>query len=198
MGRQKVFGIGFHKTGTTTLSAALRILGYRVAGPFGVHDDDIATTALPRALETASQFDAVQDNPWPLLYKELDAEFPGSKFILTVRDTDRWLASVVNHFGGKSTPMRSWIYGPGDPTGNQDVYRARYEGHNQDVESHFADRPDDLLVLSIADGQGWPELCGFLGVPIPEQPFPHANARQERSLLRVVWRRLRRLLKGPR
>ena len=194
MSRQKVFGIGFHKTGTTTLSRALRILGYRVAGPFGVNDEDIADTAIDRALETAAEYDAVQDNPWPLLYQELDEAYPGSKFVLTVRDTDRWLASVVNHFGGQSTPMRRWIYGPGDPADNQDIYRSRYDRHNSDVADYFKDRPDDLLTLRIADGEGWPELCGFLGVPVPDDPFPHANARQERSVLRVLRRRLRRLL----
>ncbi|MDJ0953310.1 MAG: sulfotransferase [Acidimicrobiia bacterium] len=192
MPENKVFGIGFHKTGTTTLASALRLLGYDIAGPFGVHDADIAETALPRALETAATCDGAQDNPWPILYADLDAAFPGSKFVLTVRDPDRWLRSVVNHFGGKTTPMREWIYGRGDPVGNEDLYRERYESHNDAVRTHFASRPDDLLVLSIADGEGWDELCGFLGVPVPDVPFPHANAQRERSLLRVLRRRGRR------
>ena len=192
MSRQKAFGIGFHKTGTTTLSRALRILGYNVAGPFGVQDDNIAETALEQALSSAADYDAVQDNPWPLFYRELDEAFPGSKFILTVRDTDRWLASVVNHFGGKSTPMRRWIYGPGDPVGNEDLYRDRYEAHNKEVGEYFADRPGDLLVLNIADGEGWTKLCEFLGEPVPVEPFPHANARGERSIFRILQRRIRR------
>ncbi len=198
MGRQKAFGIGFHKTGTTTLSRALRILGYEVAGPFGVQDESIADTALERALATAADYDAVQDNPWPLLYGELDEAFPDSKFILTVRDTDRWLASVVNHFGGKSTPMRRWIYGPGDPVGNEALYRDRYERHNAEVAQYFAERPNDLLVLDIAGGDGWDELCEFLGAPVPDEPFPHANAQQERSLFRILRRRFRRLLSRSR
>jgi Sulfotransferase domain len=28
-------------------------------------------------------------------------------------------------------------------------------------------------------GQGWEPLCAFLGVPIPEEPFPRTNDRQE-------------------
>lgn len=38
----KIFCIGFHETGTTSLAKALRTLGYRVTGPNGVADPDIA------------------------------------------------------------------------------------------------------------------------------------------------------------
>lgn len=37
----KVFGIGFHKTGTTFLGQALEVLGYDVHGPIGVLEEDI-------------------------------------------------------------------------------------------------------------------------------------------------------------
>jgi hypothetical protein len=40
--RSKVFGIGFHKTGTSSLGRALSMLGYRVADVQGVWDQDIA------------------------------------------------------------------------------------------------------------------------------------------------------------
>jgi hypothetical protein len=39
--KEKVFCIGFHKTGTTSLRVALELLGYRVTGPNGVQDPDI-------------------------------------------------------------------------------------------------------------------------------------------------------------
>ncbi len=193
---RKVFGIGFHKTGTTTLASALRMLGYRVTGPFGVDTKDIAATAVDRALQIAKEWDAVQDNPWPLVFRELDEQFPGSRFVLTVRNTDQWLASVVQHFGGKTTPMRTWIYGVGDPVGNEEVYRRRIEEHNQEVSAYFRDRPDDLLVLRIADGQGWEKLCPFLGVTTPDDPFPHANSHRERRLGRKIQRRLRKFFAG--
>ncbi len=35
--RPKVFGIGFHKTGTTSLGRALRALGYRVHKGFTIN-----------------------------------------------------------------------------------------------------------------------------------------------------------------
>ena len=27
--------------------------------------------------------------------------------------------------------------------------------------------------------QGWDGLCGFLGVPVPQEPFPHTNRKEE-------------------
>ena len=35
---------------------------------------------------------------------------------------------------------------------------------------------DRLLVMEI--GQGWEPLCEFLGVPVPDEPFPRSNDRQ--------------------
>ncbi len=120
---RKVFGIGFHKTGTTSLAEAMRMLGYRVTGPDWIHTSDIAGTVQRRALRRARKFDAVQDNPWPLLFRELDEAFPDSLFVLTVRETDEWLRSLLQHAGSESTPMRRWIYGVGSPVGHEDLYR---------------------------------------------------------------------------
>lgn len=173
----KIFGIGFHKTGTTSLAAALTLLGYRVTGPNGVRDPHIARNALPMALGLVPQFDAFQDNPWPILYRDLDQQFPGSKFILTVRDPEDWIKSLIGHFGSRSTPMREWIYGAGSPRGHEATYLARYENHNRDVRHHFAKRSGDLLVLDITRGDGWERLCPFLDRPTPRLAFPHRNAR---------------------
>jgi len=191
--RQKVFGIGFHKTGTSSLKSALRLLGYTVAERFVVGDETIRDTVIvDRAIQIANAADAVQDNPWPLVYRELDCAFPGSKFILTIRDTDEWWASALGHFGGKSTAMRTWIYGVGDPEGHEDLYKRRYEGHNDEVLEYFSDRPDDLLVFAIADGEGWDRLCPFLEVTIPDEPFPHRRPHTDNALNRKLRRRLRK------
>ena len=105
----KVFCIGFHKTGTTSLAVALERLGYRVTGPDGVYDPAIARNAKALAARLVPRYDAFRDNPWPVLFRELDALARGSKFILTVRDADGSLRSQVRHFGKKSSPMRQWI-----------------------------------------------------------------------------------------
>jgi hypothetical protein len=177
---QKIFGIGFHKTGTTSLGLALEELGYRVCGKLGVHHAKIASQALDFACARLDDYDAFQDNPWPLLYRELDARCPGSRFILTIRPSDRWVQSICSHFGDTSTPMREWIYGVGSPLGNEDAYLRRYEAHNAAVQEYFASRPHDLLVLRMGEQDGWNELCQFLGHPTRPGPFPHGNSQAAR------------------
>ena len=181
--RPKVFCVGFHKTGTKSLGAALATLGYRVAGPRGTLDPQIATNALPLALRLAGDFDAFQDNPWPILFKELDAAFPGSRFILTLREPAAWIASVVRHFGHATSPMREWIYGrsAGAPAGNEAIYLARHAAHVAEVRAHFAGRKHDLLEIDLIRDGTWAPLCAFLGHPVPAAPFPHANRAEARE-----------------
>jgi hypothetical protein len=174
--RNKVFGLGFHKTGTTSLKTALETLGYRVTGPNFRDHEDIAETVLIKALAIARHFNAFQDNPWTILYREMDQAFPGSKFILTIRDEADWYASALRHFGHHTTPMRRFIYGAGSPLDNEAIYRARYRAHNAAVLQYFAARPADLLVMDVTRGDGWDLLCPFLGLDTPGCPFPHKNA----------------------
>lgn len=190
--KQKVFCIGFHKTGTTSLEVALKKLGYRVTGSFGTKDPDIANKLHAMAYELVPKFDAFEDNPWPIIYRELDEHFPGSKFILTRRPTEAWIRSQVKDFALTETPMRRWIYGDdaGCPGGNEDIYVARYERHNREVLEYFKDRPDDLLLIDLPNDDGWSRLCPFLGVDTPDEPFPHAN---KASLSRRIKNWIRKL-----
>lgn len=173
---QKVFGIGFHKTGTKTLGSALQTLGYSVV-------DGGGKNLLPYLVENRMEpiwdiiekYDAFKDNPWPLLYKELDKKYPGSKFILTVREEEKWIKSVTNYFGENSTDMRKWIYGIGYPKGHEDIYAGRYRQHNEEVREYFQSRPMDLIELCWERGDNWEKLCEFLGKTVPTQEFPHAN-----------------------
>jgi hypothetical protein len=181
MSSPKIFCIGFHKTGTKSLALALEHLGYRVTGPNGIHNPNIGRDVYRLAYSNVEEYDAFQDNPWPIIYKELDAKYLGSKFILTLRPTDSWIRSVLRHFGGAHTPMREWIYGVGWPRGNETVYVSRYERHNREVLEYFSQRPDDLLVLRLTEGDGWEKLCPFLGKEAPADPFPHVNKASDRA-----------------
>lgn len=173
----KVFCIGFHKTGTTSMAHALARLGYRVTGPNNPEVEITKISVLKMALDLVEKFDAFQDNPWPVIYKEIDVIFPNSRFILTVRDSDRWIESALNHFGNRKTRMRKWIYGSeyGCPLGNEQIYLERYNAHYQDVRNYFKDRPNDLLVMDLSNGDGWEKLCPFLGFNIINDSFPHTN-----------------------
>lgn len=179
--KPKVFCIGFHKTGTTSLAVALRELGYRVTGPNGVNDPDIGKNVYTLASRLVEEYDAFQDNPWPAIYKEMDHRWPGSKFILMLRNSDAWIRSQVQHFRTRETPMRKWIYGVGCPEGNEEIYVKRYEDHNREVLAYFQQRPNDLLVMDLARRDGWEKLCPFLGAPVPMIPFPHANRKEDRE-----------------
>ncbi len=174
----KVFGIGFHKTGTTSLNVALQQLGYRITGPNGVNDPHIHNNLDKMCHDLVPKYDAFLDNPWPLLYSKLDKSYPDSKFILTMRPVDQWINSIVNHFGDETTPMRQMIYGLGSPKGNETIYKERYNQHNKDVLDYFSDRMDDLLILNISEGDGWETLCPFLGKKIIKEDFPHKNKAQ--------------------
>lgn len=181
MFEQKVFCIGFQKTGTTSLGEALGMLGYSVTGPNFLTNQDLENQVYNLAFTMAEKHDAFQDNPWPLLYKEMDQKFPGSKFILTTRPLDEWIDSVVRHFGTRETAMRRWIYGSGCPQGNEDRYTERYELHNREVLEYFRDRPEDLLVFNVTAGDSWDKLCPFLDRDIPDTDFPHSNKAEDRE-----------------
>ena len=124
-------------------------------------------------LEVADRFDAFEDNPWFLLYRELDRRFPGSKFILTTREDSRWIASATRYYGRSRSNLRRWIYGVDTPAGHEALWLDRYRRHNAEVASYFAGRPRDLLIADWERGDGWSELCAFLELEPPSGPFPH-------------------------
>lgn len=179
--RQKVFCVGFQKTGTTSLQYALSLMGYRVAGVFSVRDLNTPEAMLERALELAPRFDAFGDNPWPIYFRELDVAYPGSKFILTTRDPDQWYDSACKHFGENGSKLREWIYGVASPVGFRDVYVDRMINHTSDVRDYFKDRPDDILEFEIGKYDGWEELCTFLNRPVPGRQFPMLNTAEMRN-----------------
>jgi len=192
-GRPKVFCIGFQKTGTTSLHAALTRLGYETAAVVGRDwpADRLAAEGADLCIETMKAFDAAQDMPWPLFYRELDDAYPGSKFILTIRDAERWFASIEGHFGANEEEMQALVYGrdAAAPLGNRQRYLSVLSAHERGVRAYFADRPADLLIMDLERGDGWPALCSFLGVKAPVEPFPVRNRSHDRKTLSFRIRR---------
>jgi len=199
----KIFGIGLHKTGTTTLGKALQTLGYTHRAHAPKLLPAIQRGDWRPVMRKVRKYDSFADTPWPLLFRELDERVPGAKFILTLRDPDAWYRSLANHAGERSTPMREWIYGPGNgsPAGREAIYKARFAEHNAAVQAYFAGRPADLLVIDLTAAPRWDELCAFLGLPVPPEPFPHYNqASYDPAEARGPsgWKRWRRRLRGKR
>jgi len=74
------------------------------------------------------------------------------------------------------------IFGPlliGQKTFHDDFSEANmiavYERHNEEVKRVIP--AERLLVFEAKDG--WKPLCDFLGVPVPEQPYPRNNTSEE-------------------
>ena len=172
----KIFCIGFQKTGTTSLGKALEILDYKVCGPVGVTNPKIEKEALGWAIQRINYYDAFQDNPWPMFYKELDRLYPGSKFILTTRHPRNWIKSAKKYFGYYESAAEVWIYGGvGTPIKNQKRFLQRYKKHNREVRDYFKNRPNDFLEIDLGKGHGWQEICSFLDQDIPNTAFPFEN-----------------------
>jgi len=130
------------------------------------------------------------DFPGAAYWRELAAHYPEAKVILTVRDPEKWHASVVasvmeltaerdkitnpHHravldFGGELVGGRYFEGRPDD----KDYIIGRFKQHIDNVKAEIP--PERLLVYSVTEG--WGPLCAFLGAPEPEAPFPHANDR---------------------
>src|SRR5262249_17577132 len=116
-------------------------------------------------------------------FAQLDERYPGSKFILTVREVGAWLSSAREHWrryplddnpsGRYRSLLQVAMYGM---AGFSAARFARvYEAHRRNVEAWFKVRPQDLLVLNVCGGEGWEKLCAFLGKSPPDEPFPWAN-----------------------
>lgn len=203
----KVWGIGLQRTGTASLRAAFNLLGLPTLELYGawflVEPDGDGLRFAPRVNHTF--FQGYADSPVPLFFKEIDAAFPGSRFVLTTRPVDGWVSSVERLFEGKpfwdQTPegelynaFHRMSYGVDHAA--PDALRRGYQRHVDDVLQYFADRPDDLLVMEGGGPENWEPLCAFLDKPVPPVPYPHENPRSM-PLLKRVWKRLRGERMGP-
>lgn len=181
----KIFGIGLSKTGTSSLAQALQRLGYRTKDCMGAQryvPGDLSSLDM----DTVLAHDALTDTPIPSFYRELDARFPGSKFILTVREREGWLQSCRKQFNERSAAAQSEAHRRlfealyGTNVFDAQRFASGYDRFVAGVHQYFAHRPDDLLVLDVTAGEGWDKLCPFLGRPVPDAPFPKANVTQIR------------------
>lgn len=176
----KVFGIGISRTGTTSLSKALRRLGYdTIHAPLSIIKRVDGRIVLNQ--EAVRRYEALTDSTVAFMYKELDAAFPGSKFVLTVRDVEKWILSMrrvrkvrpIVRLIPKTHQLFSEVFGE-RYLHDEAAMRAAFLRHTSNVQAYFQKR-GNLLVMDFAAGDGWEKLCRFLGRPVPAAPFPHNN-----------------------
>lgn len=200
----KIFGIGWHKTATHSLQDALNILGYEgVHYPYHLYFH--FNKARGEVRDYLDSYSSCTDFPVPLYFENLDRMYPDSKFILTTRDEQSWLASIERHFefmrmprkefGGQSEDDYKIAQGIpiheiherayGQSHFEADHFLTRYRRHNDHVLHYFADRRDDLLVMDMSNGDGWASLCDFLGAELPDIPYPvkYQACEREREVL---------------
>lgn len=179
MDKGLVIGVGFQKTGTSSLREVLKILGFKVKDACPRALIPILKNDREKIRKIIGDHTALEDTPWYMIYKELDEMYPNSKFILTVRDSESWYRSVSNHIGDLRSAHHEWIYGRGKglPKYHKENTIKVYEEHIKNVKAYFQHRPNDLLIVDITKNDGWEEICDFLNMEVPSLKFPHINNR---------------------
>jgi hypothetical protein len=157
----KIYGIGLPKTGTSSLVAALRILGYKTErlNKLLDHPDNMYDWA--KVKSAMRGLDAGVDE---MLYLQLEnlAAVKSAKFIMTTRPLDEWKSSVKWYYNSSFPDW--WLTYVNRPW--EDVF---VEYHTE-APALLGDR---LLVFDPASG--WEPLCSFLGKNVPKKKFPHIN-----------------------
>lgn len=198
----KVIGAGLGRTGTFTLKTALEMLG------LGPCHHMVEVLANPEQIpfwtraadgeavdweEVFAGYNAMVDWPGCHFYAELADRYPDARVILSKRDPERWYESMSETIL-KSMGMMGFVEGQAIPADNpmrfagvlisQKTFNydygkpnviAAFERHVDAVRKTIA--PERLLEFEAADG--WEPLCAFLGVPVPDEPFPRTNSREE-------------------
>lgn len=198
----QVIGPGFGRTGTASLKRALEILGF---GPCH-HMEEVARhpEQVPHWVALSEEqpvdwdalfagYRAQVDWPGAHAWRQLAAHYPQAKVVLSVRDEDAWWKSFSGTIGTSLTMPRDPDLPPhrramrdanqriileqtfGGRAGDRDAAIAALRRRVEEVKAEIP--PARLLVFDAAEG--WGPLCRFLGVPVPEGPFPRVNSTEQ-------------------
>lgn len=188
----KIFVIGFHKTGTLSITQALTRLGFKTAHSYGPYLDQIREGVRRGDFRFPflSAFNAFTDAPFSGIYRQLDRAFPDAKFILTIRDSREWWESLVKHKrrdGWVDKPLgllEELQYNQFPPVQtvfriqDRDIFISKFSRHRQEVLGHFAGRRGKLLAFDVTreTSEGfWGALSRFLGRGPVSGPIPWVN-----------------------
>jgi hypothetical protein len=143
------------------------------------------------------------DYPVARYYKQIIAKYPDARIIHTIREPESWYQSASQTIIWASKPsfgrifklMLKLPFSPelrkqmpilkfngslienefGKDYKNKDEVIKRFNQHNETVMKTI---PKEKLLVFDAK-QGWEPLCNFLGVPVPDAPFPQSNNRDQ-------------------
>ncbi len=208
----KVIGVGFGRTGTMSLKAALERLG---AGPCFHMIELIMGERKDRDLpywvriadgepvdwhEVFVGWESTVDWPAAARWREICDAFPDASVLLNVREFDGFYTSVENTIlaaklaaqsgeleadANRPAPdPRLWgaierLIWQGDFQGrfeDREWVRAMYDARVEEIRAAIG--PDRLTVWELGV-DGWEPLAAMLGVPVPDEPFPHLHDTNE-------------------
>lgn len=203
VGGPKIFCVGAGKTGTTSLEAFFKSLGFTVG------DQETGELLLEQwavrnfqpVIALAESAQVFQDMPFncPFTFQAMDSAFPNSKFILSVRnDAEEWFHSLARFHTSligkrrlptprdlRSFPYRyeGWIldalirvYGVTEEEPyHKETLMTAYERHNQQVKAYFRYRPQSLLVVNLVEPDAVRQVVEFVGLPYRSETMPHLN-----------------------
>ena len=199
----KIIGTGMSRTGTLSTKTALETLGFGpchhmmelFANPAQVAIWSEVARCEPMDWQAVfAGYSSQVDFPGGRVWQQTIHAFPEAKVLHTERSEEEWWASFsktvlkvwANHerltrnmpphiqdIFVKLTPFYIDDTFGGLP--NRDMALAAYRRNNRLVRELVP--ADRLLVFTPSDG--WAPLCSFLGAPVPDQPFPRSNGRDE-------------------
>lgn len=201
-----IIGAGLGRTGTLSLRSALETLGYPCYHMLDLLFDPYRKTDVDFWLEVAadplridhdwlrvfSGYRATVDFPSCTVWKQMAQAYPEAKIIFThhPRGPKGWYDSTRatiysgtgfeagTAFGAKVNKMIDTLVWHGmmqDTMEDEPRAIARYTAHFEEVRDTV---PADRLLIYSVD-QGWGPLCAFLGVAVPDEPFPQVNQREQ-------------------
>jgi hypothetical protein len=190
----RVVGAGVGRTGTTSLKLALeRLLGgpcYHMMEVF-THPEHVpawhaaARGEMPDWQDLMRGYVAAVDWPASAFWPELSRAFPDALIVHSVREPDSWWESASQTIFPRTlrAPHDEWYAMVDemfrrrftDALDDRDACIAAFERHNAEVR-RTAPR-QRLVEWTAADG--WAPLCAALGVPVPDEPFPRINTRDD-------------------
>ncbi len=189
----KVIGSGLGRTGTLSLKAALTQLGlgpcHHMIEVFPRPDSMPLWIAVGQGKpDWDALFDGFQsavDYPSAHFWRELAAYYPQARVIHSVRDADEWFDSTQasifaanGPMGAAPAPVQAFFATFTDVFGDKIHDRAFMTDYfRRHTDAVIASIPADrLLVWRTSDG--WAPLCAFLGLAVPDAPFPRLNSRE--------------------
>jgi len=192
----KVIGAGLGRTGTFSLKFALEHIGfsrcYHMSEVLASASRSIslwidASKGKPNWNEIFDGFQATMDYPGCVFWEELADYYPDAKVVLTQRDPNSWFDSVSetifsehHRASFRGSPLYELlddhIYSKfGDRISDREFMTDYFRRRNQEV----IDTIPASRLLIFSPKEGWEPLCEFLGVPVPPEPFPRVNSRDE-------------------